>query len=98
MRVSSVTLPSATGTLRSARTKTRFAFTSRSSRVLNAICVLFCHSRASGNPTSRYRTIKLDPRFRGDDKVWLDKLAHRHRGVGHAVGEAPFIIVPGHDR
>ncbi len=24
------------------------------------------------------------------------KLAHRHRGVDHAVGEAPFVVVPGH--
>ena len=27
----------------------------------------------------------------------VDQLAHRHGGVGHAVGEAPFIVVPGHD-
>ena len=24
----------------------------------------------------------------------LDQLAHRHGGVGHAVGEAPFVVVP----
>src|SRR5690606_16416199 len=23
------------------------------------------------------------------------ELAHRHRGVGHAVGKAPFVVVPG---
>src|SRR5499427_2196444 len=26
----------------------------------------------------------------------LEKFAHRHGGVRHAVGEAPFIVVPGH--
>ena len=25
-----------------------------------------------------------------------DQLAHRHGGVGHAVGEAPLVVVPGH--
>ena len=27
-----------------------------------------------------------------------DQLAHRDGGVGHAVGEAPFVVVPGHAR
>ena len=30
-------------------------------------------------------------------KPGLAQLAHRDGGVGHAVGEAPFVVVPGHD-
>ena len=30
-------------------------------------------------------------------KPGLAELAHRHGGIGHAVGEAPFVVVPAHD-
>src|SRR5580692_1038335 len=63
MRSMSLARPSFMGTFKSARTSTRFPFTSKSSSVR-----------------------KLS--------IASDQLAHRDGGVGHAVGEAPFIVVP----
>ena len=34
---------------------------------------------------------------RADLSPASDQLAHRHGGVGHAVGEAPLVVVPGED-
>ena len=38
----------------------------------------------------------VDPPSRGGLN-FLDQLPHRHSSIGHAVGEAPFVVVPGHD-
>src|SRR5579863_1854181 len=73
MRVASVTLPPAIGTLRSTRNSTRFPVTSAWSR-LRKDCMDAQRLRCENS----------------------GELAHRHRGVDHAIGEAPLIIVPRH--
>src|SRR5271156_5017652 len=39
---------------------------------------------------------RLRKRMAAESGESLTELAHRHRGVDHAVGEAPFIVVPRH--
>src|SRR6476659_7624894 len=85
MRVVYVTLPFSTGTLRSTRTSTRFPLTSAWSRVRNM------SARPSDGATSNRRNATIAHR-----PAKSDQLAHRHRGVDHPVGEAPFVVVPRH--
>src|SRR5215467_13990391 len=84
MRVVSATLPSSTGTLRSTRTSTRLPLTSASSRVRN-ISVACARGHAKGNHLN-------GTHIAGGS----DQFPHRNRGVDHAVGEAPFVVVPRH--
>src|SRR5690606_31410400 len=85
MRVASVTLPSLTGTLRSTRTSTRLpAMSVRVSRVLKAMGRLPAGQRGYG---AREGAIRISS----------DQFAKRNGRVGHAVREAPLVVVPGQD-
>src|SRR5450631_694215 len=107
-RVASVTRPFSVGTLRSTRSKTRLPFTSTSSRVRNALVIDGLLSRALRNAelcaAEPGPMLMLGPgsaaqreeRCTASGTRDSEQLPHRHRGVGHAVGETPFIVVPGH--
>src|SRR5258707_7949979 len=86
MRVVSATLPFSTGTLRSTRTSTRLPLTSASSSVRN-----ISEACARGHANRNQRNGRV-----AHCRAGSDQLAHRNRGVDHAVGEAPFVVVPRH--
>src|SRR5580698_1187712 len=108
-RVASVTRPCSMGTLRLTRSSTRLPFSSTSSRLRNGFVIDALLSRArrgakcrcaQPGPTMKpvpdqRRTADALHRVR-DTRRSLQQLAHRHGGIGHAVGEAPFVVVPGH--
>src|SRR5258708_11400939 len=106
-RVASLTRPLSMGTLRSTRTRTRLPFTSTSSRVWNVLVMaspklVTAHPRdASLRSAPRdeafpsWREARFSARVSNHESMRSsDQLAHRHGGVGHAVGEAPFVVVP----
>src|SRR5712664_1251930 len=98
-RVASVTRPFSVGTLRSTRSSTRLPFTSTSSRVRNLFMPRFPrHGRACpGHPRLDRCKKTWMPGTRPGMTINLsEQLPHRHGGVGHTVGEAPFIVVPRH--
>src|SRR5216684_7000650 len=98
-RVASLTRPLSIGTLRSTRSSTRLPFTSTSSRVRNLFMPRFLrHGRACpGHPRLDRRKKTWMPGTRPGMTInFSEQLPHRHGGIGHAVGETPFIVVPGH--
>src|SRR4029077_15248910 len=46
------------------------------------------------NPSPDLLRKSTSPYGRGDSSLQL--LSHRHGGVGHAVGETPLVVIPGH--
>src|SRR5688500_6012646 len=107
--VASEMRPFSMGTLRSTRSSTRLPFTSTSSRVRNDFVIggslvpstaqreaLRCRTGtyACMGPGSAEQ--REDTLHRVRDTRRLKQLPHRHGRVGHAVGETPFIVVPGH--
>src|SRR5271166_3561541 len=98
MRVVSVTRPFSVGTLRSTLRRTRLPETSTSSSVRNGLLMvapsrirIFCLSSAArrGGPPAADGS--------GLEGGGSDELRQRDGGVGHAVREAPFVVVPGQD-
>src|SRR6478609_7022418 len=87
MRESSVTRPSASGTLKSTRTKTRCPEASMSRTVsLSMVCVFLREPCGSGAP-------RLRSGRRGCGQTLGDEL----REVGDAAAVAPLVVVPGDD-
>src|SRR3990172_1847668 len=92
IRESSVTLPSARGTLKSTRTKTRFPATSASRIVSLSIVVLsLAWGRAPARPGVEDR-----PGGSGSDGRREPGRDHRDE-VGAAAAVAPLVVVPGDD-
>src|SRR5271166_287402 len=96
MRVVSVTRPFSVGTLRSTRKRTRLPETTASSSVRKALGMVIppdvrSFLRAGFPPPESFRRLA---KVKGAAK-YSDELRHRHRRVGHAQREAPFVVVPG---
>src|ERR1700751_6235489 len=47
--------------------------------------------------SSRLRKVGMKASFKKTCQRRSAELAHRYRGVDHAIGEAPFVVVPRHD-
>src|SRR6202171_6358404 len=105
-RVASVTRPFSIGTLRSTRSSTRLPFTSTSSRVRNVLDIdglvqlILRDASLRSAPQDEVFPLRvrsaLLARVSNHEAMKSEQLPHRHGGVGHAVGEAPFIVVPRH--
>src|SRR5258708_13978590 len=90
MRVSSVILPSSSGTLKSTRTRTRLPFksTSRMVFLFNGWLLTNIHGARKG------RRFRRRPEIR---RSALDRFTHKVHNVAAAAGIAPLVVVPGHD-
>src|SRR5664279_5050198 len=89
IRLSSVILPSSSGTLKSTRTKTRLPAASRS-RIVSLFIVT--SALAAGDRDGR----PLRPPRSGTWR-WLEALGDELGQVGDAAAVAPFVVVPGQD-
>src|SRR3981081_1410316 len=105
-RVASVTRPCSIGTLRSPRSSTRLPFTSTSSRVRKVLDIIGLAQLILRDASLRsapqdevfflmVRSAHL-ARVSNHEVMKSEQLPHRHGGVRHAVGKAPFIVVPRH--
>src|SRR5665811_1579639 len=99
IRLSSVILPSARGTLKSTRTNTRLPAASRSRMV--SLFIL-----TSGLATAGDRPGGRSPQRKGLEGLsvvtsalgwWLEALGNELGQVGNAAAVAPFVVVPGQD-
>src|SRR5690242_19466225 len=98
IRVRSVILPSRTGTLRSARNKTRLPATSRLSSVRKGMLIAPPPPLVGGGWGGGVRTVAApspNPSRKGGGILDL-QAAEQCGGVRHAVGEAPLVVVPAH--
>src|SRR5260370_21756949 len=103
-RVAAVTLPFSIGTLRSTRSSTCLPFTLTSSWVRNL--GMYSPDRhpearaAQPRASKGARAAILRGAPRGAHLSMTtrksEQFPHRDDGVGHAVGETPFYLVPGH--
>src|SRR5512142_1280966 len=90
MRVSSLTLPSLIGTLKSTRTRTRFPFTSISRTVfLLNILSSQVHNKRMGS--------KKPLAFLSPYNLVLEGLGHQRGQVSRAAGVTPLVVIPGND-
>src|SRR3990167_10243173 len=98
-RVSSVTRPFSIGTLKSTRTSATLPVRLPASEMrLKEAIILSAHPR-EGRDLVRLGFVLPGLRFRGDERiVKLEEFRHHERGVAHARGEAPLVVIPGQDR
>src|ERR1700690_2058930 len=89
IRLSSVILPSSSGTLKSTRTKTRLPAASRS-----RIVSLFIDTSSLAWPDVGTRG-RSDLSSRSGFRRWLEALGDELGEVGDAAAVAPLVVVPG---
>src|SRR5260221_2940838 len=108
MRGSWVMRPSSSGTLRSARMKTRLPRRSPSDMRRNFMKTSSPRRRGprlkKSEGGAKNSQIRRGPRLRGDDISALQllrecdsHLGKSNRDIEHAVGEAPLVVIPGVD-